>query len=753
MADEFGNWTVGVDWDLTGFNKSATHVEKTLRKLMTLQKKISPTISPAAAKLSRINQNIAGGAATPEVSSTAESKRKSVEASRRTRLRLRREENGLIRIRSEAERLGISVGEKASSKSLIAMQEQRTGLTRLIKEQKHLNNITADKARVDKANAAASKSAAASSSANAAASVSAEKSRTTASNGAAAAAKSSAAASVNSEKSRTTASNKAAATAKANAAAEEAWLVRRMRMGHEIRKIENTINSKVKETHRSYGTLIDRVNQLKAASAKANSPVGLENYRQQMDLLKTSTAATTQEIARQNRAMNSQKFAANSLTSSMQNLARSYLSIFAAIEGGRAFFRTAVELDSIKASLIAVSGDADQAADDFEFLKSTSLELGVGLTTLSDGYRKIGIGARAANINLEDTREILLSGAEAATAFGLDAEQANLVLLAMGQIISKGRVSREELGRQMGEQFPAMIIGAKAMNMELAEFERLVESGGLSAEEFIVPFAKQLRETVRETGALQAGLESVRAEIGRFQGQMQIAVDEVFSGGMREATALIIRQLTDVFATFSPIIKTIGGAIVGLTIALSGILNGVGKVFAPLFEGVNIIVGKVAELLGLVSGNGDSLVTGFEALGVAIGVVLAMWTGGKMVGGIAWMVAVGLPKLTAAWKVLRSIMTGAAIAQAFATAGLSVAAGTAALVGVGLVAGVGAYSLYNKSKDTGNTTTSTDKSTNTTIEKLEVNVTAPAGADANQFGQSVADSMAASMGLSSAITN
>jgi tape measure domain-containing protein len=400
-----------------------------------------------------------------------------------------------------------------------------------------------------------------------------------------------------------------------------------------------------------------------------------------------------------------------------------------------------------------VSADADQAAADFELLKSTSLELGVGLSTLSDGYRKIGIGARAANINLEDTREILLSGAEAATAFGLDAEQANLVLLAMGQIISKGRVSREELGRQMGEQFPAMIIGAEAMNMELAEFERLVESGGLSAKEFIVPFAKELRATVRETGALQAGLESVRAEIGRFQGQMQIAVDEVFSGGMRESTALIIKQLTAVLTTYAPIIKTLGAAIVGLTIAVSGILNGIGKVFAPLFEGLNIIIGKVAELLGLVSGDGDSLVTGFETLGVVIGIVAAIWGASSLVTGVGWLVTKGLPAMISLWETVRILMLEISILNAFATSGASIALGAAALAGVGLVAAIGVNSLYGGSDDSGATTTSTDKSTNTTIERLEVNVTAPAGADANQFGQHVADSMAASMGLSSAITN
>jgi tape measure domain-containing protein len=317
----------------------------------------------------------------------------------------------------------------------------------------------------------------------------------------------------------------------------------------------------------------------------------------------------------------------------------------------------------------------------------------------------------------------------------------------MGQIISKGRVSREELGRQMGEQFPAMIIGAKAMNMELGEFERLVESGGLSAEEFIVPFAKQLRATVRETGALQAGLASVRAEIERFKGAMAIQVDQAFAGRFEELTKFIVKEFTVVALKLQPLITFILGAVAGVTVAVTGLVSGFLTVLNPMLTGFNTLIGLAADFIGQLTGGSDSVLAAFELIGGSMALVISLWTGTVVMNA--------LTKILGLWKAIANAAKATFIFSTLASGGTNLAAAALALGAFGATAlAVKGYNYKGPStQGVGTGNISTDKSTNTSIDKIEVNVTAPAGSDANQFGQSIAESMAATMGLSSAITN
>lgn len=63
--------------------------------------------------------------------------------------------------------------------------------------------------------------------------------------------------------------------------------------------------------------------------------------------------------------------------------------------------------------------------------------------------------------------------------------------LALGQMISKGKVQAEELRGQLGERLPgAFQLAAKAMNMTTAELDKFMADGKLTAEELLPKLAK-----------------------------------------------------------------------------------------------------------------------------------------------------------------------------------------------------------------------------------------------------------------------
>jgi tape measure domain-containing protein len=60
---------------------------------------------------------------------------------------------------------------------------------------------------------------------------------------------------------------------------------------------------------------------------------------------------------------------------------------------------------------------------------------------------------------------------------------------------SKGKVSAEELRGQLGERIPgALGIAARAMGMTQAQFNEMLDSGKIMAEDFLPKFSKRIKK-------------------------------------------------------------------------------------------------------------------------------------------------------------------------------------------------------------------------------------------------------------------
>jgi hypothetical protein len=156
------------------------------------------------------------------------------------------------------------------------------------------------------------------------------------------------------------------------------------------------------------------------------------------------------EAVRHQKALNREMQKGNQVGKKFASTAKSFAlhfaSAYAVIGAAGNIYRTGKELDSMRASLLAASGSAVAAEQDFKFLTDTSQELGKELTTLVGGYNKVAIAGRTAGFSAEQNKNIFMAASEAATAYGLSQDRTNLVMLAFSQMINKGKVSMEEIG-------------------------------------------------------------------------------------------------------------------------------------------------------------------------------------------------------------------------------------------------------------------------------------------------------------------
>jgi tape measure domain-containing protein len=172
----------------------------------------------------------------------------------------------------------------------------------------------------------------------------------------------------------------------------------------------------------------------------------------------------------------------------------------------------AIELENVTRKLTVTLGPQG-AAGAINFTRGISRELGLSFETLVGTYSSFTAAATAANIPIEQQRQLFTSVSRAAQAYGLSNNQVGGTFLALQQVASKGTVSMEELRLQLAERLPvALSATAKGLGITQRELIKLVESGKLSASQFFPALSRGLDELTKGAG----GLETASQTFSRF---------------------------------------------------------------------------------------------------------------------------------------------------------------------------------------------------------------------------------------------
>lgn len=132
-------------------------------------------------------------------------------------------------------------------------------------------------------------------------------------------------------------------------------------------------------------------------------------------------------------------------------------------------------------------------------------------------------------------------------ALQLSTEEVNGAFVALGQMISKGKVQAEELRGQLGERIPgAFQMAAKAMGMTTAELDKFMADGKLTAEQLLPALAEALEEKYGRAAAEAAN--TAQGAINRMSNEWELFKKNVMdSGPMID----MINAVTDALASMN----------------------------------------------------------------------------------------------------------------------------------------------------------------------------------------------------------
>ncbi len=219
-------------------------------------------------------------------------------------------------------------------------------------------------------------------------------------------------------------------------------------------------------------------------------------------------------------------------------LAGQALVAFVGVQTIRSIVQAGVAMQRIERGFRAATGTIEQGRREFDFVRQESDRLGLSLEGAATQYTKLTAAAKGTALQGAEARRIFTAVSEASRVLGLSAEQTQGALTAIEQIISKGKVSAEELRGQLGERLPgAFQIAARAMGVTTAELDEMLRKGEVTAEQMLPRLADELRNTFGSE--VESAANDAQAAFNRFSTavfELRRAIAE--SGLLQQMTAL-----------------------------------------------------------------------------------------------------------------------------------------------------------------------------------------------------------------------
>lgn len=315
--------------------------------------------------------------------------------------------------------------------------------------------------------------------------------------------------------------------------------------------------------------LISEINQLKAASktmskATASNFTAIEasiiNVKSKVGLLSnklnylnaiikkqnSELSKNTTQLNKNSKAVDKLEKEVKQLTNENKKLSSSQkgvnLSFKNLIKGG--FLLKAIELaknlaadvyeniktfDSLSFTLEKITKDSFNYENSQRFLLRITQAYGVELVTTTKRWSRFLAAAQESGLALRDAENIFESMTKASAALGLETDELTSVYLALEQMLSKGKVSTEELRRQLGERLPgAMGIMASSIGVTIPELDKMLKKGEILSAEVLPDFARAVERAYGIENAER--IETLVAKQNRLTASWQTFIKNISEG-------------------------------------------------------------------------------------------------------------------------------------------------------------------------------------------------------------------------------
>ncbi|MCI1681448.1 MAG: tape measure protein [Bacteroides sp.] len=220
------------------------------------------------------------------------------------------------------------------------------------------------------------------------------------------------------------------------------------------------------------------------------------------------------------------------------------------------------ETSRANTTLKNVSASAMDFAQNLRFTTGIANKYGIYVNDVTNNFAKFSAAATSAGVSMLDQQKIFDTLSKSIVAYGMSSEDANLTFLAVTQMMSKGKISSEELRRQLGERLPiAMAAMAKAAGVPIQKLDKLLKQGKLMSADVLPKFADALNQMMPNVNT-----DNIETSINRLRNAFQKFANDT---GTKDAYKKLIDEITKLVEYAGENIKSVISSVVAFLIGVS----------------------------------------------------------------------------------------------------------------------------------------------------------------------------------------
>ena len=269
---------------------------------------------------------------------------------------------------------------------------------------------------------------------------------------------------------------------------------------------------------KSFELLTDRVDKLEKELRQTNSAMKVLTVttRRQNDAMKKQI----KEVDKSTKAFKKQNTTWKKTLSNLKRMAGAlgFAGVALAIANTvKSVVTLTIKFQSLGFALAKISNNASENIRSMQFLMELNDKFGATLSTTTERWLKFRAASRQSNISLVETMNIFRSVTKASAVLGLRTDELRGIYLALEQMLSKGKVTTEELRRQLGERLPgAMGIMADALGVSISQLDKMMKKGEILSAVALPKFAIAL-EKAYGIESLES-VENLATAVGKMSG-------------------------------------------------------------------------------------------------------------------------------------------------------------------------------------------------------------------------------------------
>jgi tape measure domain-containing protein len=296
-----------------------------------------------------------------------------------------------------------------------------------------------------------------------------------------------------------------------------------------------------------------------------------------------------------------------------------YLGVGAAYYGLKSVIDAGITMQGVHAQMLMVAGSTKEAGKQMQWLKDTTMELGVDFKSSAYDYAQFVGAAVGGGMKVAEAQRTMKSAMELGATLHMTPEAMHGQLYALQQIASLGRLQMQDM-RQFVNWVPGginlMVKASGAKNQ--AEFLKMLKAGKVMSNDLLPKLATGMEEAAKKGGGLEFAVHGMNAELNRFSNFMLEFKAGMSESGVGDGLAKALAPINAALKQFTEYAGGSAGKALGLLMRIIGsfiavvitAISGLTDLISLMWEFKWITLGLTAALIPLGIFFGSTLAVG-----------------------------------------------------------------------------------------------------------------------------------------------